>query len=238
MSKIVSIIITTILALSFSGCELDLFNEKEILALQKENQKLKNIIETKQQAIDKELEKQKLKTDQEFAKEKLKAQTEIEKQKLQAQMELKKQQLQKEAELKKQKLELSHLEELQLIKQKSKLLRIEKEKQLTLYAFLLIALIVIIIAFFIYLYFKRKREDKLIAYNDNLKKYFLFKENEMKMQLAHKILDTAKDGQLTYEDQQRLLSIVTAQTQNATTQQNVEVEFIEHTQEDLEHVGK
>jgi len=237
MSKVVFIILTTILALSFSGCELDLFNEKEILALQKENQKLKNIIETKQQAIDKELEKEKLKTDQEFAKEKLKAQTEIEKQKLQKEMELKRQQLQKEAELKKQKLQLSHLEELELIKQKSKLLRIEKEKQLTLYAFLLITLIVTIMAYFFYLYFKRRREDKLLAYKDNLKKYFVFKENEMKMQLANKILDTVKEGELTYEDQKKLLSVITNSTLEDEKPKETEVEFIEYNKEEKANVG-
>ncbi len=193
-------ILAVLAFLFFSGCDADLFNTKKVDTLEKEKQELQTKLKTKQQQIQAELEKEKLSTQAALEKEKLKTQAEIEK----ARIEKEKQQ------------------ELEKIRQQSIIEQEKSKNELIRYGFMLLALLMIIAAFFIYLYFKRKREDKLRAYEDNLKKYFLFKENEMKLKLAEKILDTVKEGELSKEDQKKLISIVTAQSDEG------DINMIEH----------
>jgi hypothetical protein len=193
--------------LLFSGCELDLFNEKKVDTLKEKNLQLQNELNKKQQQLKLELEKQKLDKDLVLEKEKIKTKAELEKVKIQTQQE----------------------KELAIIQQKTELEKEKQKNEIIKYGFALIALLMVIISYFIYFYFKRKRENKLKAYEDNLKKYFLLKENEMKLKLAEKILDTAKEGQLSNEDQKKLISLVTAHTQ--TPNRVEELEVIEHKEE-------
>jgi hypothetical protein len=195
------ILLILLIGLIFSGCDIDLFGTKEIAKLQKQNQELLREIKTKKEQKEYALSQQKLSKETELEKAKIKAKTELEKEKLKA-----------EAELKKAELERLKQKELELIKQKTILQESKRRAELIKYGFWILAMIIIILAFFIYTYFKRRREDKLIAYNDNLKKYFIFKEQQMKMELAQNILTTIKEGTLSKEDEQKLISVLTNKT--------------------------
>jgi cbb3-type cytochrome oxidase subunit 3 len=194
--------------LFLSGCDIDLFNEKKVDTLREKNLKLQNELYKKEQQLQLELAKEKKERDYVLEKEKIKTQAEIQKVKIQTEQE----------------------KELAIIQQKTELEKEKQKNEIIKYGFGLIALLMLIIAYFIYFYFKRKRENKLKAYEDNLKKYFLLKENEMKLKLAEKILDTAKEGQLSKEDQKKLISLVTSQTQEVPTIEDAT--FIEHKEED------
>ncbi|WP_201334673.1 MULTISPECIES: hypothetical protein [unclassified Nitratiruptor] len=111
----------------------------------------------------------------------------------------------KELELKKQK-ELLELQNQKIIAQKE----LELKKQFLLFS--LIALVIILVVVLIVLYFYKKRKDKLIAYHDNLEKYFRLKENEAKVAIANKIIDTIAEGKLTPEQEQRLLGVLKGET--------------------------
>ncbi len=198
-------IILLLLAIFFlSGCDVDLFNTKKVDTLKEQNQKLQQELELKKKQAELELQKQKLSAEALLEQEKLK----------------------KQAEIEKVKIEKQHQKELELIRQKTLLEEEKRKNELYRYAMLLLALVLIIAAFFLYLYLKRKREDKLIAYNDNLKKYFLYKENEMKMQLAEKILDTVKESSLSSEDQKKLINVLSSHTTQDI--ENGDIDLIEH----------
>ena len=188
----------------FSGCDTDLFNTKKVEMLKEKNKQLQQQIELKKEQNELELKKQKLSAEALLKQEKLK----------------------KQAELEKIKIEKQHQKELALIRQKTLLQEDQNKNELLKYALLLLALLIIIVAFFLYLYLKRKREDKLTAYNDNLKKYFLFKENEMKLKMVEKILDTIKEGNLSTEDQKKLITILHSHTTDDLNDNNIDL--IEH----------
>jgi hypothetical protein len=101
-----------------------------------------------------------------------------------------------------QEQERLELENQRLIAQKE----LEVKKQFMIFS--LIALMLILFAILIVLYFYKKRKDKLQAYHDNLEKYFKMKENEAKIAIANKIIDTIADGKLTPEQEQRLLGVL------------------------------
>ncbi len=198
---------TLLLALflfSLTGCDVDFFNEKKVDTLKEQNAKLKQELELKQRQAQMELQKQKLSAEALLEQEKLK----------------------KQAELEKEKLKQKTKKELELIRQKTELEKEKNKKELIRYAIVISALVILIIAFFLYLYIKHRRENKLQAYNDNLRKYFLLKENEMKMKMAEKILDTVKEGNLTLEDQKKLIAALSSTT--ATKIEEYDVEMIEH----------
>ena len=190
--------------LLFGGCDADLFNTKKVQSLKEKNQELQQRIKLKEEQNDFELEKQQLSAQALLEQEKLK----------------------KQAEIEKIKIEKQHEQELELIRQKTLLAKDRNKNEIYRYILLLLAAIVLIAAFFLYLYLKRRREDKLTAYNDNLKKYFLYKENEMKMKIAEKILDTLKEGTLTPEDQKKLISVLTSHT--AQDIDNGDIDLLEH----------
>lgn len=80
----------------------------------------------------------------------------------------------------------------------------QSEIELQKYMILLAALVIIILAFAVYVYFNNRRKDKLKAYEDNMEKYFKSKENEAKVKIANKIIDTIATGNLN-KDQEKLL---------------------------------
>ena len=186
------------------GCDADLFNTKKVETLKEKNQKLQQQIELKKEQNELELKKQKLSAEALLEQERLKKQT----------------------ELQKVKIEKQHQKELELIHQKTLLQKDQNKNELLKYALLILALLITIAAFFLYLYLKRKREDEITAYNDNLKKYFLFKENEMKLKMAEKILDTIKEGNLSAEDQKRLIKALHSHTADDLSDDNIDL--IEH----------
>lgn len=108
--------------------------------------------------------------------------------------------------LKEKELNTNSEKELELIKQKVSLQESSNTLNFQMYLFTFLAFILSIIAFFVFYFFKRKREDELRAYNDNLKKYFYMKENESRMKIAAKILDTISQGDLSPENEKKLIN--------------------------------
>ncbi|WP_281951611.1 hypothetical protein [Nitrosophilus kaiyonis] len=205
-------VLLLIFLLLFVGCEQkDTKLENKSNYLQEKKAKLDEKIAQARAKADKEkelallkmrkrLEELSLKSGQTEAQKeieiaKIKAQKELEIQKIQKELKLKELELQKE----RQKIEL---ENQKLLAQKE----IEVKKEFLVFS--LIGLILIILAILTVLYFYKKRKDKIIAYHDNLEKYFRMKENEAKVAIANKIIDTIAEGKLSPEQEQRLLGVL------------------------------
>jgi len=150
---------------------------------------------------------------QELAIKKLQVQQEkdlanIQMQKSLAQLEKEKalalQQMQND--IKEKELNTNSEKELELIKQKVALQESNNLLDFQKYLLIFLALVLLVVSGFVFYYMKRKREDKLQAYNDNLKKYFYIKENESRMKIAEKILDTIAEGGLSAENEQKLVN--------------------------------
>jgi len=223
MQKTVIFFITLLI---FSGCEIDLFNTDKVDRLQQENSRL--IAEREAEAIKLEHENSRVKIEKEQEIKRLALEGELQKQKLSNEKETELARIAKEKEIEKISLEKA-LEKERLAQETA---RIEAEKSLELqkYLFALLALLMIIIAFFIYYYFKKRREDKLIAYNDNLRKYFLFKEHETRTKITQQVLDAIAEGKLSKEDQANLIRAISANSAEnlpESFQDDVEVEMIE-----------
>lgn len=114
-------------------------------------------------------------------------------------------------DLKEKELSTNSEKELELIKQKLALQQSNNNLSFQMYFFVFLAIVLAIITFFIFYFLKRKREDELRAYNDNLKKYFYFKENESRMKIAEKILNTLCEGDLSKENEQKLINAFAAE---------------------------
>ncbi|BAF70771.1 hypothetical protein [Nitratiruptor sp. SB155-2] len=175
--------------------------EARLQKAREEADKQKELALTKmQQEIEKlALQRSKNEAQKEVEIAKIKAKQALELQKIEQTYKL------KELELKKQK-ELLELQNQKIIAQKE----LELKKQFLLFS--LIALVIILVVVLIVLYFYKKRKDKLIAYHDNLEKYFRLKENEAKVAIANKIIDTIAEGKLTPEQEQRLLGVLKGET--------------------------
>ncbi len=89
----------------------------------------------------------------------------------------------------------------------AKLRELERQDAMELkrYLLLILFLLLVIISYFVYLYFKRRHDDKLRAYQDNLDKYFHQQENMTKMRIAEKIIDTVASGKLEKEQESELI---------------------------------
>jgi hypothetical protein len=158
--------------------------EKELLLTKMQERIEKLALERAKSEKEKEIELAKIKMEQALALSRLEQKYKLE-----------------ELRLREQK-ERIELENERLIAQKE----LEVKKQFLIYS--LIALVLIVIAILIILYIYKKRKDKLIAYHDNLEKYFRMKENEAKIAIANKIIDTIAEGKLTPEQEQRFLGVL------------------------------
>ncbi len=196
MKLILKTVLTLFMMFSFNACQL--FEDSPELQEKKQILELKKI----QAAQEKEL----------AALEMQKSLAAIEKEKV---LGLQKMQ----NELKEKELSTNSEKELELIKQKIALQESNNTLSFQLYLFVFLALVIIVIAFFVFYFLKRKREDELRAYNDNLKKYFYMKENTARLKIAEKILDTIAEGDLSSENQQKLINAFAKEnsaTQNDT----------------------
>ncbi|MCF6201607.1 MAG: hypothetical protein L3J42_05755 [Hydrogenimonas sp.] len=113
------------------------------------------------------------------------------------------QKISSEARLKE--LELQKEKELALMRERERLLKIEHEQAMERYTLIGLFLLLILAGALLLWYLDRRRKDKLRAYEDNLKKYFHQKENEARVKIAEKILDTAARSNLTPEQRSRLI---------------------------------
>lgn len=200
MKNVIKLLLIFTILISMTGCEQDIFNKREIESLKEENRKLQ-LVKLKMEAnrsliLD---EKQLIYAN----KEKL-----------------------AKIEMQKEQLKLDHVKELErlAIGQKNaeaqlaldaKLAAAKDRQELKLYLVGVLALLLLIIAFFVYYYYKKKREDKLRAYTDNLDKYFRAKENEARVEIAEKILDTISSGHLAPDHEARLIEVFHADTKDS-----------------------
>ncbi len=133
--------------------------------------------------------------------EELKTQKEIAQIEAKKQIELQK--ISKESELKA--LALQREKELELLKEKERLLAIEHEQAMQRYLLLGGILLLLLAGALLLWYLDRRRKDKLRAYEDNLQKYFRQKENEARVKIAEKILDTVASQDLGIEQKTKLI---------------------------------
>ena len=136
-----------------------------------------------------------------------------------------------QAELEKQKILLEKEKQEALFGQEMKQQEQAYGMELKRYLSITLALFLFLVSFFVFYYFKKRREDKLRAYNDNLEKYFHHKENEARVKIAEKMLDTIGSGNLDKAQENQLISAFsgaangTYQKQlNETQEEVVEVE--------------
>ena len=141
------------------------------------------------------LERSKKEAQKEIELARIKAKQQLELQKIEQEYKL------KELELKKQR-ELLELQNKKLLAQQ----KLKLERQFLYLS--LGALVLLVIVGLIILYLYKKRKDKLIAYHDNLEKYFRLKEHEAKIAIANKIIDTIAEGKLSPDQEQRLLGVL------------------------------
>lgn len=214
-------------ALLFTGCDL------------LESQEDKNIKVAQQRvAFEKKVSESK-----EIQLKKLSAETERELALLESKKELatieKEKELQKiklASELEKQRITLAQEKEQAIFEQQMKQTEQINNMELKRYLMLILALLVLTSSFFLFYYFKKRREDKLRAYNDNLEKYFHQKENDARVKIAEKMLDTIASGRLDKMQENQLISAFSGETKESYQQQLLS-EDIEGTQ-DVEIVQK
>ena len=116
-----------------------------------------------------------------------------------------------QAQLQKQKIQAKKEQEEALFSQKMQQREQINNMELKRYLLLIFALFVILASYFLFYYFKKRREDKLRAYNDNLEKYFHHKENEARVKIAEKMLDTISSGKLDKEQENQLIGAFSGQ---------------------------
>lgn len=187
MQTVLKNILLVVILLSFNACQL--FEDSPELQQKKQELELKKL----QGMQDKEL----------AAIEMQKSLATIEKEKT---LELQKLQ----NEIKSIELSANSEKELELIRQKVLLQENANSLNFQLYLFVFLILLVSVISFFVFYYFKKKREDELRAYNDNLKKYFYHKENEARMTISKMILSTISQGDLSKENERKLINAFAA----------------------------
>lgn len=215
----------------FTGCfenKNDIANQDMLLAkrekLDKEIQKARVEADKKRELaltkMKKELEELALKQNikevelkQKLAK--IEAQKELDIQKIQKELKL------KELEIQKEKMRLEMENQKLIAKEELK----AKER---LYIILIIAFLILLFFIGVVLYIYKKRKDKILAYHDNLEKYFRLKENETKIAIANKIIDTIASKKLSPDQEQRLLNVLkSSQIDKKSLPKEIEEDTIE-----------
>jgi hypothetical protein len=112
------------------------------------------------------------------------------------------------AETRLKQLELEKERELALLRERERLLRLEHEQAKERYVIWAGIAAMILAGLALLWYFDRRRQDKLIAYRDNLQKYFLFKENETRLKIAEKIIDAVAKQEIDAEEKAKLIEVL------------------------------
>jgi len=216
MKHILLVLLLSLFSVTLTGCLENVSKEKienkqtqlqqEQALLDREIRKARHLADRQKELalvkMKRELEELALaqnKTEAELKKElaKINAQKEIALQKTQNELKF------KELEISKEKMRVE-MENQKLLDQQA----LKQEQQL--YVILLIGFLLFLVFVGTLLYFYKKRKDKLIAYEDNLEKYFRQKENEARMHIADKIIDTMASGKLDPRQEERLLGVLKA----------------------------
>ena len=87
---------------------------------------------------------------------------------------------------------------------------VSQQRYLLFYA----TVIIILLAGALYYFMKRRRDDKLRAYNDNLEKYFQNKQNESRVKIAEKIIDTIATGKLNSQQEAQLIQAINSENRH------------------------
>ncbi len=136
-----------------------------------------------------------------------------------------------QAELQKQKIQAKKEQEEAIFSQKMQQRDQINNMELKRYLVLIFALFIGLTSYFLFYYFKKRREDKLRAYNDNLEKYFHHKENEARVKIAEKMLDAISAGTLDKSQENQLISAFSGQS-NESYQQQLESHSTINNEED------
>ena len=207
MRLLLLIILTSLL---FTGC--DLFDSQA----QKE-QKIAHEKELFQKKVADEKEVQLKKISEQTQRELALLESKKELATIEKEKELAKIQLQ--AELQKQKIQAQKEKEEAIFSQKMQQRDQIDNMELKRYLMLIFALFVMLASYFLFYYFKKRREDKLRAYNDNLEKYFHHKENEARVKIAEKMLDAISSGTLDKSQENQLIGAFSGQATENYQQQ-------------------
>ncbi len=121
-----------------------------------------------------------------------------------------------DSELQMQRLMLEKEQALEELKQQNLIRESEQELSKQRYILFYGSLIIIILAVAVYFFMKYRREDKLRAYNDNLEKYFQHKQNESRVKIAEKIIDTIATGKLSSQQESQLIQAINGENRHHT----------------------
>ncbi len=201
------LLILLTMSILFSACNIgETPKELEAKRLQEKQAFEAKIAESKEIQL-KKIEAQ---TQQELAKiEQKKELAKMEKDQLLEKLRL-------QMELEKEKVALQEKKERALLDKKMAEMEHADSMEIKRYLLLILFLMLIIISFFAYHYFKKRHEDKLRSYQDNLDKYFHQQENMTKMRIAEKIIDTVASGKLDKEQEIELIRALSATNTPAT----------------------
>jgi len=119
-----------------------------------------------------------------------------------------------DSELQMQRLMLEKEQALEELKQQNLIRESEQELSKQRYILFYGSLIIIILAAAVYFFMKYRREDKLRAYNDNLEKYFQHKQNESRVKIAEKIIDTIETGKLNSQQESQLIEALNGENRH------------------------
>ena len=114
------------------------------------------------------------------------------------------------AQVQMKRMEMERQQSLEMLRERERLMRLEHEQAKERYMIWAAIALMILAGLTILWYFDRRRQDKLIAYRDNLHKYFLFKENETRMKIAEKIIDTVGRQEISPEEKAKLIEVLHA----------------------------
>ncbi len=201
LSGMKSLYVLLPLLFMFGGCDFGFFGDKNATLAAKEAQmeQLAAVTghskELKKSVIENIHEKELAEVAAKKEIAKIESQKQIEMGRIEQTIRLKELELQKEKELEAMRLQA---------------VEAEKERQYALKRnlMLLAAFLILVIAYGLYVLLKRRHENKLRAYNDNLKKYFEEKERQDRMRLAEKIIDKIADGKTPTSQEQKLIEIL------------------------------
>jgi len=214
------IILTFFIFFFLSGCG-DLLNSFEDKTEQREQEK-KEFLKKIEEAKEVQLKKLSEETQRELALLESKKELAL----IKKEQELEK--IRMQAEIEKQKITFEKEKQEALFEQKMKTQEQSYAMELKRYLSITLALFLFLVSFFVFYYFKKRREDKLRAYNDNLEKYFHHKENEARVKIAEKMLDTIALGKLDKQQENQLISAFSGHTTQGSYQEQLET-----TQQDM-----
>ena len=214
----------------FTGCDLlETLEEKNKKALVEKIAFEKRVQETKEVQL-KTLSAQ---TEKELAI------LESKKELAQIEKEVQLEKIRMQAQIDKQKILLEQDKEKALFEQEMKQKEQMDNMELKRYFVIIFGLFILVSLFFLFYYFKKRREDKLLAYNDNLQKYFYHKENEARVKIAEKMLDSIASGKLDKAQENQLISAFSGESKGQYQEQielhdkaseDIDVELIEKPQ--------